>query len=109
MAAWGDSELHAVTDGQGTDARGARGKEVRLKRMWRGFWLGVLALSGLEAGIQDTYGLEGYIARVREHWMNVPPYVGFGAFAIALLVMVIEGAIRRAARRLETEAEEMQR
>lgn len=58
-----------------------------MKRMWRGFWLGVLFTYGLESWFEDVLGLDKYVAHVQAHWVDTSPWMGFAFTAWALLAM----------------------
>jgi hypothetical protein len=51
-------------------------KNPTITMMTFGFWCGVGAHAGFGILLQDAMGLEGYIAHVREHWVNLHPIVG---------------------------------
>lgn len=42
------------------------------------FATGVATTLGVVMMIQDWYGLEGYIQHVRDHWIDLPWWVGGG-------------------------------
>lgn len=52
------------------------------------FWSGALFVIGVDMGVQDLYGLEGYIAHLRADWITLSPFWGF---AIAFVALVFYG------------------
>lgn len=49
------------------------------------FWSGALFVIGVDMGVQDLYGLDGWITHLRADWITLSPFWGFAVAAIAVL------------------------
>jgi hypothetical protein len=54
----------------------------------RAYWYGFFSYMGFNMLIQDWMGLEGYIAFVRENWMDLHWVVGLGIAATGMALRV---------------------